>query len=253
MWAEVMEEEEKLGQRSIDAGSSTRSFTPPSVMHLSAADKAWQSRRLRVMFSPTPALLPRAVSALSLHSQRFLNTMPELLRKSNKKIWQREQTQRGHLKNWTQAAIHFAHGKALQIQKKGAHASPPPAWVYWHGPELLLWLKSSLSVGSHVPCYEMYPLLLVSSRYVAYRVWNNGLHCWQPVLREGEMGRGARTSCLPPDSPMQQHEKKKKSNEKKQKEKEKCQRKNRKRSQVRGHSHKWRNCRQSGFVRCWSA
>lgn len=137
--------------------------------------------------------------------------------------------------------------------KKRSSCLSPPAWVYWHGPELLLWLKSSLSVGSHVPCYEMYPLLLVSSRYVAYRVWNNGLHCWQPVLREGEMGRGARTSCLPPDSPMQQHEKKKKSNEKKQKEKEKCQRKNRKRSQVRGHSHKWRNCRQSGFVRCWSA
>lgn len=122
-----MEEEEKLGQRSIDAGSSTRSFTPPSVMHLSAADKAWQSRRLRVMFSPTPALLPRAVSALSLHSQRFLNTMPELLRKSNKKIWQREQTQRGHLKNWTQAAIHFVHGKALQIQKKRSSCLSPPS------------------------------------------------------------------------------------------------------------------------------
>lgn len=144
-------------------------------MHLSAADKP-NCRRLPLMLSPITASLPRAASALYLQratSQRFLNTMPELLRKkNNKKVWQWEQTQRGHFKNYTQAAIYCTHGKAQPVwcckpkkakrsetrrYKCGASCLLPPPWTGWHDPKLLLWLKPRLAFGSQVACCLLFP------------------------------------------------------------------------------------------------
>lgn len=85
--AKVTEEEGRLRRGSIGGGSGTRNFTLPGAMHLSAADKP-NCRRVPLMLSPITASLPRAACALYLQratSQRFLNTMPELLRKKNNK------------------------------------------------------------------------------------------------------------------------------------------------------------------------
>lgn len=199
--AELMDEEEKLHQRNIGAGSSTRSFTECDALECS-----WQ-RQLQETpsdaLSNSPYFLEQWVPYLCT-ARGFWMLCQSHSGRATKKSDNGNNLREGISKTEHKQPFTLCMEKPCKSKKKkGPHASP-------HQPEYIGMVQSSGCGWSHwYLLAHMLPAMKCICCFLFPAVWNHSLRCWQPVLREGEMDRGTRASCPLPDSTMQ-HEKKRK-------------------------------------------